>query len=663
MKNMETNWAKINFLIKKQFSIAVKVSLMISLLLLGIIKKLNATTRHVSSINALQNAIDMSNNGDTVSMANGTYTNATINVNNNGVVIKADSLGGVIFNGNSVCNINSSNVVFLGFQFLYGNNGTNDVVNVYGNYNVIRQCNFNAITSHNYIHINSGAHHNEISYCNFEAKPPITNGGPMIQISTSSTTISYTKIRYCTFMNCLGSGGDNGNEPIRIGLSSEQNNTSATVIEYCYFENTGLGDSETISVKSQWNVLRYNTQQNNQRGSFVFRAGSNNTAYGNFFLSSGGIRIKEGQNHMVFNNYFNGGGSNPDLYLVNDSTNTIANILIYHNTFYKPTSILLGGSGNYRPSNVHMVNNIFQKSSGTILSDTNYLVNYAGNIFNGNATLGMNYNASEFTNINPKLNLNSEGYYSIASNSPAINNASANYPPIQTNPYVDIDPNILSDIAGFTRPTDKTQKDIGCNEFTTGTTINHPLVRCDAGPSYLCSTLPVNLISFNVVKRDISNELIWNTASEINTKNFEVQRAGKEQVFKTISIIAAKGSAAVYSFTDIQPPAISYYRLLQRDADGKIVFSKVVRVERALNGQFSIYPNPAKLTIYIQQNQTAQRLSSIVVTDASGRLYLQLNNPVAQNGIDISSWPNGIYFVKIIDSETRYITIQKVIKE
>ena len=49
---------------------------------------------------------------------------------------------------------------------------------------------------------------------------------------------------------------------------------------YNYFDNTGGGDSEAISVKCQNNILRYNTFRNNPNAMLVFRNGDNNVAYG-----------------------------------------------------------------------------------------------------------------------------------------------------------------------------------------------------------------------------------------------------------------------------------------------------------------------------------------------------------------------------------------------
>lgn len=254
----------------------------------------------------------------------------------------------------------------------------------------------------------------------------------------------------------------------------------------------------------------------------VFRSGSNGTAYGNFFINSGGIRIKEGQNQMIYNNYFEGAGDANSLEIMNYIDNPVALVYIYHNTFYNPGKITMGGAGLYPPTNVRFVNNILFKSiSGSILKDLNSNVSYTNNLFFGGASLGTSYIASEFTNTNLLLVLNTNNYYSLSATSPALNNLNGTYTSIVDNLNVDDDPNLLLDIDGQAKTTDKTLKDTGADEFTTGTITNNPLARSDAGPSYLVIVLPVKLTSFEAkLENQKQVKLVWKTASETNNNFF-----------------------------------------------------------------------------------------------------------------------------------------------
>jgi len=456
----------------------------------------NAQAIKVNTIPELQAAIKAAKKGDIIILANNTYSNTgTIKIGTSNITVSSETPGGVIFNGDSKCSITGNNITFSGFQFINGNVGDKGaVIDIKGSYNIITQCNFSNIFSHNYLHFHEGSHHNELTYSNIEEKPAIMDGNTAIQITTSSTVVNHTKISHCTFLNFDGDGGDFGNEPIRIGLGKEQNNTSAAVVEYCYFENLGKGDSETISVKSTSNVIRYNTFNNNPQGQLVFRVGNKTSAYGNFFINSGGIRVKEGGNHMIYNNYFEGKG-NPGysaIQLMNFKLNqkTLVGspldvIYVYNNTFYNSLEVDLGGKGKSPPKNVQFANNIFYKTSGSALINENPHVTFTNNIIFGGASIGISASKNGFIKTDPKLALNLSGFYGLTVSSPAIEKSNVNYPTILANPNENNDSNLMLDIQGQERPADKTKKDIGCDEFSNGKITNHPLKKSEVGPAYL----------------------------------------------------------------------------------------------------------------------------------------------------------------------------------
>ena len=479
------------------------------LLLLNLIftQKLIATTYYVNSVAALQTKINAAStvSGDIIILYNGTYLNSTLTIGKSGIKVMSETSGGVFLNGTNNITISGNYVTFSGFQFTSGDIGSNCILKISGDYNKISHLNFSNYYAKKYIEIQADSQYNEISYCNLEKKPANAIIGCTIQISTSSV-IGYHKIRYCSFQNYYGVGGDNGNEPIRIGLGAEYLNKSRTIVEHCYFNNTGLGDSESVSVKCQENVIRYCTFTNQQNAMLVFRNGDNNVAYSNFFINAGGIRVKEANNIYCYNNYFenSGVGSTADAVtyvyvspsapttLVPPRTINLNNINFIHNTFYDCGNIDLGGTG--ATSNT-WANNIFIKNSGDIFNNANSGTSWAGNFRQG--TLGFSI-PTGISNTNPFLALNSEGYYGLSSSSP-VNNANAGYPTILNITNIDDDSTLLFDISGQSRVG---IKDVGCDEYTIGTTTNHPLTLSEVGPSYLMS-LSANAFDFSDKKTSI----------------------------------------------------------------------------------------------------------------------------------------------------------------
>jgi hypothetical protein len=489
---------------------------------------MKAGTINVNSISGLQAAIIISNAGDIINLANGHYTNNTISISKSGITVQAAAPGGVYLDGTDAINISGNNNTFCGFQFVTGTNTGANVVTVTGNNNTITQLNFNGYSASKMVQL-SGLN-NTVSFCNFQNKPTditATKGGDgdMLQIIPNSSNPGNNVIRYCSFQHMPGGGGDWGNECIRIGDGAYSLMISRTVVEFCYFEDTGRGDSEAISVKSRENILRYNTMNNNPNAMFAFRNGDNNVAYGNFFIKSGGIRCKQANNIYCYNNYFEAAGTNQTSGLAGGGTAPVYleyfgagygdNFNFIHNTFYGCTDNII----ETPLTKCTWANNIYFKSSPSIFSGTTSGQNFTGNIYNQSA-VGLTI-ASGMTNTDPKLSLNSDGYYGITSTSPAINASSAVYPKIYFIPGIDT---LLLDIQGQARPILRTQRDVGCEQYNaSGTVLNHPLKLSDVGPSYLQSTST----GIETQKENLNFKVNVNSATKKLILNYSIQQSSK----------------------------------------------------------------------------------------------------------------------------------------
>ncbi len=313
-----------------------RAAMLIGLLASPLFVQLGATEIHVSSVAALQAAIPTASAGDVLVLDNGLYTDNTLAISTGGITVKAATPGGVTLNGTNEISISGSNVVFSGFQFTSGSIG-GIVIVVSGNNVVLTQLNFKGYSAQKYINLQG--QYDEVSFCNFENKPATAPVGNLIHIAPDGAVPNYARIRYCSFRNMPGAGGDNGNECIRIANGAQSTYVCRTTIEYCYFENTGMGDSECISNKSRENVIRYNTFRNNQEAMLCFRNGDDAVAYGNFFINAGGIRVKEANNIYCYNNYFENSGSTGSqgciryVYYTANTTHVLMNVNFIHNTF------------------------------------------------------------------------------------------------------------------------------------------------------------------------------------------------------------------------------------------------------------------------------------------------------------------------------------------
>jgi len=77
------------------------------------------------------------------------------------------------------------------------------------------------------------------------------------------------------------------------------------------------------------------------------------------------------------------------------------------------------------------------------------------------------------------------------------------------------------------------------------------------------------------------------------------------------------------------------------------------------SGTLKVFPNPAKNMFYAEIN--AQQDLRLLVYDVYGKLILQTNLASGRNGISLSDFPKGIYFLKAVGED--FTVLKKFIKE
>lgn len=178
-------------------------------------------------------------------------------------------------------------------------------------------------------------------------------------------------------------------------------------------------------------------------------------------------------------------------------------------------------------------------------------------------------------------------------------------------------------------------------------------------------TLPVSLLNFTAVKQGQNVLLTWQTAQEVNTASFTLQRSADGNSFENIGTVKAAGnsnSTLNYNYTDMLikwPANKAYYRVQETDKDGKTTLSNIVAVAISLNNKLTIYPNPVKDIVYVQ----GDKLQSVIILDNTGRQVIKQN--AAGNtiyGINVSNLAAGTYTVQTIDAKGNIQTTQMLKK-
>lgn len=163
--------------------------------------------------------------------------------------------------------------------------------------------------------------------------------------------------------------------------------------------------------------------------------------------------------------------------------------------------------------------------------------------------------------------------------------------------------------------------------------------------------LPVVLESFTVTRQGLAGLLKWTTSQEINVSHFVIEKSTDGINFSPIGTVPAAGNSNVplhYEFTDRDLyNGINYYRLRIFDRDNRMD-SSPVRTLDAGTGQFTIliYPNPVKdRTVFIQ---SSEELSSIVLTDLSGRILRSVITGGKLYKLPLNTLVSGSYFIRVI---------------
>ncbi len=186
---------------------------------------------------------------------------------------------------------------------------------------------------------------------------------------------------------------------------------------------------------------------------------------------------------------------------------------------------------------------------------------------------------------------------------------------------------------------------------------------CSSAPTTASIILPTTLSNFVVSKVNKTVLVKWTTASEINSKNFEVQRSIDGRNFVTVGTIAAKGFASEYSYVDEKPfTGVNYFRLKQVDNDGKFAISIVKHVKFGADVKFvvNIYPNPATEILNVSiSNADAKQIN---ILNILGKIIYSTNvTTVGTIQLPTKNLSAGTYFVEIISNENR--AVEKFIKK
>jgi hypothetical protein len=182
--------------------------------------------------------------------------------------------------------------------------------------------------------------------------------------------------------------------------------------------------------------------------------------------------------------------------------------------------------------------------------------------------------------------------------------------------------------------------------------------------------LPVDLVYFNALYQDGHVNLNWQTASEINSSYFAIDRSADGLTWKEIGRVDAHGNSSVinnYASVDnlsgVVPAGTIYYRLKQVDFNGLYNNSEVrsVYVSNQMPQVFQAWPNPAADYINLTWENKNASASWFTISDLNGsELYreTEAGTGTFNKKIDLNLLKPGFYYLQVVSGneiQTRLI--------
>lgn len=181
--------------------------------------------------------------------------------------------------------------------------------------------------------------------------------------------------------------------------------------------------------------------------------------------------------------------------------------------------------------------------------------------------------------------------------------------------------------------------------------------------------LPITLLSFSGTLKGNNVLLDWTTSSEINSKEFQVERSNDGISYRKIGVIAAAGNSASlksYKYLDIEATDLNYYRLKLVDIDGYNKLSDIVTVKNNGLSQ-AVFPvtNPFADYIGVRFAKLPKGEVGLRLMDMSGKVInsTRVFNPLSSViRIDnTSALSKGLYIVQVENAGKQYSI--KVLKQ
>ena len=182
-------------------------------------------------------------------------------------------------------------------------------------------------------------------------------------------------------------------------------------------------------------------------------------------------------------------------------------------------------------------------------------------------------------------------------------------------------------------------------------------------PTCLRKPLIIAPVTFSTISAAWIGEkalINWKILTEINTRNYIIQRSIDRINFSDLGTVAATGNSASeinYSWIDGHPASgISFYRIKSVDNDNRSSYSQIVKLNKntGILPELTIFPNPVKKGVLnLEFSNPVSGNFQIIIYDLQGKKVWEEETAFRQNSKTInlrSKIADGIYTLVCIQS-------------
>lgn len=188
-----------------------------------------------------------------------------------------------------------------------------------------------------------------------------------------------------------------------------------------------------------------------------------------------------------------------------------------------------------------------------------------------------------------------------------------------------------------------------------------PAATSSAATITVSCALPLTWLQFSAKKENGNILLHWQTANEVNTEEFIIQRQATGNPYQTIGIVpAAQTAGGNYSFTDNgRATGTVFYRIKEVDRDGRTSYSPVVKLQSLPQKDMcSIINNPVRNgTLLLNLESPLEQRVQVAVFSSAGQRLLTRSQAVVKGvnsiAIPLHAAP-GVYWMVVQQGSVYY---------